>query len=295
MRFWRGTLTSSNFGGPQAKLKVFYQPELLTSAAVFGQRDPVQERLSMEICLFIFATASVVSTADPKGYCGLDFNAVEALAASMPDLRGLILHVPVESETKDPYLRSEATPRCAMQFYFDELGAMEATLKTNGAAHALFDKRRFPALADCILTHQAMAVRRFPVLEAQGGEPFSSRCTYLVSYEGEAEDLNRWLGHYIDNHPPIMARFPGIREIEVYTRLDYRGTLPAVRSIAMQRNKVVFDSPEALNLALASPIRRELRDDFKLFPPFTGNNSHYAMISRGRRSTRFPTAISQSA
>jgi hypothetical protein len=43
----------------------------------------------------------------------------------------------------------------------------------------------------------------------------------------------------------------------------------------MQRNKVVFDSPAALKAALSSPVRHEMRADFKAFPPFTGENSHY--------------------
>jgi len=48
----------------------------------------------------------------------------------------------------------------------------------------------------------------------------------------------------------------------------------------MQRNKVVFDSPDALNAALASPVRHAMRDDFKQFPPFTGENFHFPMVSR---------------
>jgi uncharacterized protein (TIGR02118 family) len=104
----------------------------------------------------------------------------------------------------------------------------------------------------------------------------------MVSYEGPAEDLNAWLGHYIDSHPPIMARFPGIREIEIYTRMDYCAALPVARSNAMQRNKVVFDSPDALNAALASPVRHEMRADFKHFPPFSGASPHFPAISIAR-------------
>jgi hypothetical protein len=50
----------------------------------------------------------------------------------------------------------------------------------------------------------------------------------------------------------------------------------------MQRNKVVFDSPDALNAALASPVRHEMRADFKNFPPFSGANLHFPMISVAR-------------
>ena len=79
----------------------------------------------------------------------------------------------------------------------------------------------------------------------------------------------------IASHGPIMTRFPGIRQVEIYTRLDWLGALPWPRVDYMQRNKVVFDSPAALKAALNSPVRHEMRADFKAFPPFTGRNSHY--------------------
>jgi hypothetical protein len=77
-----------------------------------------------------------------------------------------------------------------------------------------------------------------------------------------------------------MARFPGIRELEVYSRLDWISSVPWARMNFMQRNKVAFDSPEALTEALHSPVRHEMRADFKTFPPFTGSNTHYAMMTR---------------
>jgi hypothetical protein len=77
-----------------------------------------------------------------------------------------------------------------------------------------------------------------------------------------------------------MARFPGIRGIEIYSRLDWCSPTGWQRETAMQRNKVVFDSPEALTEALNSPVRHEMRADFRQFPPFTGTNSHFPMWTR---------------
>ncbi len=105
-------------------------------------------------------------------------------------------------------------------------------------------------------------------------------CTYLVHYPGPAEDLNAWLSHYIAHHPPIMARFPGIREIEICTRLDWCDALPWPRVEAMQRNKVVFDDATALTAALNSPVRHEMRADFARFPAYRGGNLHYPMATR---------------
>ena len=76
-----------------------------------------------------------------------------------------------------------------------------------------------------------------------------------------------------------MAQLPGIRAIEIYTRVDYRSTLPVPRACAMQRNKVVFDDADALEHALASPVRAAMRKDFDALPPFTGTTPHFPMAS----------------
>ena len=102
----------------------------------------------------------------------------------------------------------------------------------------------------------------------------------MVAYEGEADDLNAWLSHYIAHHPPIMARFPGIRAIEVCTRIDWCSAVPWTRVHHMQRNSVAFDDAAALDAALHSPVRDEMRADFHTFPPFSGRTSHYPMATQ---------------
>ena len=51
-------------------------------------------------------------------------------------------------------------------------------------------------------------------------------------YVGQAEDLNVWNDYYLNHHPQVMARFPGIREIEVCTRVDWCGFRHGGASIA---------------------------------------------------------------
>jgi uncharacterized protein (TIGR02118 family) len=229
----------------------------------------------MDACLFLIANARAVADAAPV----IDPAVLHAIAAGYTGIRRTVVHVPVVGGASDPYLHAEAPPRCTLQLYFDDIDALENVIRDGGKAHALLD---VPGLRECDLTQQLMAVRRYPVPDSGTQPGDAARCTYMVSYEGPADDLNAWLGHYIDSHPPIMARFPSIREIEIYTRMDYRSALPVERSNAMQRNKVVFDSPDALNAALASPVRHEMRADFRNFPPFSGANQHFPMISSAR-------------
>ena len=195
--------------------------------------------------------------------------------AATPGLSSGVIFTP--SETSDPYLNDGPPPSLGLQLYFDNIAAMEAALAPDGHLQAL--PARTSLAGDA--TQQAMLVRPFPVPDpAFRTPPGKLPCTYLVAYEGQADNLNAWLAYYITSHPPIMARFPGIREIEIYTRIDWCGFLPWRRVDHMQRNKVVFDSPSALTAALNSPVRHEMRADFAKFPPFTGPNTHFPMSTQ---------------
>lgn len=183
-------------------------------------------------------------------------------------------------KTSDPYLKDEPPPLAA-ELYFEDIAPLERAAARGGALQALVD--RLPSLARAQVTQQAMLVRPFPVPEP-GPRGSGPPCTYLVGYEGPAEDLNAWLAHYIDNHPPLMARMQGIRELEICTRIDWCSFLPWRRDPCMQRNKVVFDSVQALTDAVNSPIRREMREDYNRFPPFSGKVFHYPMATRELRA-----------
>lgn len=198
-----------------------------------------------------------------------------------PELSHALVHA--AATTDDPYIKNKdgPAPSLVLQCYFDELSGLEAAAARRGHLGVLTSRDEFPALAAADIAQQAMLVRPFavpePAFQTARGEPY---CTYLVSYEGEADDLNAWHSHYLENHTRHMAMFPGIRELEVYTRLDWVSALPWRRLNFMQRNKVAFDSAAALNDALHSPVRHEMRADFNAFPRFTGPNKHFAMATR---------------
>lgn len=225
----------------------------------------------MTTCLYLSFTFGANLTAG-------EMAKLEGLLCVTPRLLKALLHTP--AITSDPYVKDGPTPSLVLQLYFAELPELEATLSRSGHLGALISKDEFPALAAAQVLQQAMLVRSFAVPEPAFKAPGEPYCTYLVSYEGEAEDLNAWHAHYLEKHIKHMATFPGIRELEVYTRLDWVSLLPWTRANFMQRNKVSFDSTDALDRALNSPVRHEMRADFKTFPRFTGPNNHYAMTTR---------------
>ena len=184
---------------------------------------------------------------------------------AMPGLQAMLMHTPAQA--RDPFLDDGAAPALVLQLYFASLPELERS-----AAQA--------AWPQSVVSYEAMLVRPYPASDSGMKEPW---CTYLVRYEGPAEDPQAWLAHYLVHHPPLMSRLPGIRDLEIYTGVDWAGTLPGRRVRSLQRNKVAFDHPEALNAALDSAERRAMRADYAQLPPFSGRVLHFPMLTRRTR------------
>ena len=224
----------------------------------------------MSFCLFV----SYASGADPAARISPEDRArlVERLRACRGFER---IHIYTPAAAHDPFLNDGAPPRLVLQFYFARISDLELATARTGPLQVLASD--FPSLNGAPITHEAMVVRRFAVPDPVVlREPW---CTYLVSYEGPAEDPPTWHEHYFAHHVPLMAKLTGIRELEVYTGLDCAHLLPGKRVRHLQRNKVAFDSPAALNASLQSALRAEMRADYERFPSFTGTVTHYPMAT----------------
>jgi hypothetical protein len=206
---------------------------------------------------------------------------LDAIATALRGIAGVRearLFTPAPPGTVHPFPDDEPAPMLALQLHFASIAELEASLTPDGAL-ALVAART--SLRQAAIGHQAMVARPFPVPDRQPRTPVGERpCSYLVHYPGAAEDLVAWHRHYLRHHPPLMAQFPGVREIEIYSRLDWVSALPWPRLDAFQRNKLVFDTPAALGAGLMSSTIRDMRADFRRFPAFTGGNVHYPMTTR---------------
>ncbi|WP_250536549.1 ethyl tert-butyl ether degradation protein EthD [Caballeronia sp. AZ10_KS36] len=216
----------------------------------------------MQVCLFLIGASGQESLLEI------------APLRDIEGLRKLIVHEPIIQRVDPRIAPATDAPSCVLQLYFDELATLEAAASRDGPIH-----RALQAQSLCErFTHQVMAVRAL-VSTAPGRETRVQRCTYLVAYEGPAEDFDTWLAHYLQHHAPLMSTLPALRELEIYTRIECTIGLPCARVDAMQRNKVVFDDASALADALASPVRDLMRRDFHALPPYRGGTPHFAMRS----------------
>ncbi|WP_239032024.1 hypothetical protein [Paroceanicella profunda] len=186
----------------------------------------------------------------------------EVLAAT-PGVTMARLYTPATA--RDLYTDDGPSPALAFQLYFDELTALEAAA---GPAGPL---RRWPTAGGICRRHGGApghAGAGLPGARAEAGRHagglFLPRA--LPRRGGGPERLAHLL------HRPSPAdhgHLPGVREIEILTRVDWCDALPWQQRVAfMQRNRLMFDSPAALEAALQSPVRHVMRADFENFPPF---------------------------
>lgn len=83
-----------------------------------------------------------------------------------------------------------------------------------------------------------------------------------VIYQGRPADPAAFDAYYWSTHLPTVARWPGVRRIEVAKGQP--------GDEWYQVCDIVFDSREALETALASPERKVSAADVKNFPTFEG-------------------------
>ena len=199
-------------------------------------------------------------------------------------------HVMTPVDAHDPHYAAElhTSPALVLQLEFAEIADLEHGLRPHGYLQMLAHHGLLPSLEGARASHHAMLTRRYPVAEPARGDRPDGLLSYLVEYEGPAKDENAWHLFYVEGHPPLLAKFPGIRKIEIYTPAVVISALPFVVRKTMQRNKTVFDSAEAMNAAMASPVRGALRRDFHNFPAFEGAAAHYPFRTISVQGERYP-------
>ena len=109
---------------------------------------------------------------------------------------------------------TEAPPTLVAELHFDNLLALEAAATARASALAGPACRPLARAGG----HQPPGHDVAPLCRGAGR-------LHLVAYHGHAQDHDAWLGHYLDRHVPLMLRLPGLRALEVCTRLDWRGGL----------------------------------------------------------------------
>jgi uncharacterized protein (TIGR02118 family) len=193
---------------------------------------------------------------------------------ALPELVTLDFYMPAAGSAADPYVDDGAAAACLAKLAFPTLDALD-----RAARHPGF-KAGLGGLGHHVLTCTAMRRSDHPVAAAGKPAPLIAPFSYVVRYHRPADDEALFVRHYLDTHPELLARLPGIRNVMCYVPLAWRHPDEVPAADYMLGNEVVFDHNEAFSAAMAAPLRHELRAHFRQFPPFSGRNTHYAMDRR---------------
>lgn len=201
---------------------------------------------------------------------------METLRA-LPKARAIELYEPEVSE--DPYLNDGPGPVLMVQVDFDDVGDLEGAIAGGAFRSEIADTSKIP-VPNIALTHDALEMRWWAVGGDDKPHPRTAPVSYVVRYYPPAENEQAFIDFYVSHHPQILAKLPRIRNVLCYLRLDWTDPAGIERANTMLGNEVVFDTLQDLNDSLKSDVRHELRDDYKQFPPFDGNVTHFAMTRR---------------
>ena len=194
---------------------------------------------------------------------------------SLPGVRDALVHTPMPSH--DPFLADKDPPLLLVQIKFDERKAAEAALLSEVRSRMRDDFDGLPVTGASVV-HELLGTDAHPTATAAPSDQVTAPISYFVHYRRPAEDERHFIEHYRAHHPPILGEFPGLRSLVLYLPIDWRDPLPLQDADHMLVCQVAFDSVEALNAALASEVRKRLREDYYTFPPFSGPVTHYAML-----------------
>lgn len=203
--------------------------------------------------------------------------ALPALAAA-DGVSALDVFAP-EDGVSDPYLNDGAGPVLIVQVSFASIADAERAMATPGLLPLLADPAGDGAAAVGAV-HDFFSVHYYPVGDDAAPVPRTAALSFIVRYYRPVEDEAHFNRYYADHHPPIQANFPGIRNTLCYFPADWSVDMGIPPSDSFLGNEVVFDDLNALNVALNSDVRHQLREDYHTFPPFGGNVTHFAMHRR---------------
>lgn len=202
----------------------------------------------------------------------LQVNSLVSSLKKLPGLSGLLLFTQADGG-HDPFLKDENPPLIVFQAQFSDKEFLHNALSSS----------EFNNFREQLLALPANGLR--VLQEAMLSEPFLSSETaeekadlsYLVNYQGPAENEIEFLQYYRDHHPAILMEFPDIRRVELGTPIVWTAADGIDRADRMLYCEVSFDNIEKLNFALNSDVRKELRKDYDCFPPFSGEVTHFPM------------------
>ena len=178
-----------------------------------------------------------------------------------------VLHTPIPLPGADP-LPVDQDERLLLCQLADSSIAAEL----DAAARAIAGVRE--------VSHQTMACERITPGGPDDPSTAGTAVSWIVQYNGPAQDPRAFHAYYRTHHVPIVNRMPGIRFLNWYVPKPSE-RLAGLRYVEyLQLVQAMFDDLDGLLAMRASRERKEGLQDFNNYPPFEGPVTHQAMLSR---------------
>ncbi|MDT8321187.1 MAG: hypothetical protein RQ826_11735 [Xanthomonadales bacterium] len=196
--------------------------------------------------------------------------ALPGLSAA-PGLRFIETFRPAPGEV--PAFAEDAAPALLAELNFDTPEEARDLLDTQELRAALSQGGGEQATVDVF--HSV----NFPLPGHARPPPRKAPLSFVVRYHRPVADEAAFVAFYTQNHPLLLARLPGIRNVLCYLPTGLELPAGMSTSSAFFGNEVVFGDLDSLNRALASEVLEQLKAEGRQFPPF-GHNTHHAMLRR---------------
>jgi uncharacterized protein (TIGR02118 family) len=218
------------------------------------------------VCEVVFSAPHASAAAAPQTAARLAHH-----WTTLPGLVALDFYAPAPDFVRDPYLRDEFAGGRLALLSFVSLDALDQAVHTASFAAGLssFDC----AALSCTAMQRSDHLVADETAPAAHTAPFS----YVVRYHRPAADEAAFVKHYVEGHPPLLGRLPGVRNVICYVPLRWRCAGGPPSADYLIGNEVAFDHAEAFNAAMASAVRHELRAHYRTLPAFSGRDTHVAM------------------
>lgn len=195
------------------------------------------------------------------------------LVKGLPDLRSLAVMRPLAFD--DPHLGNEPGPFLVAHMMFDDVAALERAVLSDERLAARADVANFPPF-DGRAVYQAMRNEDHSPIASRLDRSRAPICHFVV-YRRPAENEATFIDFYRRNHVPLLGEFPRVREIRVFTPVEWRDRPFVTRAELMLVNLTAFESEADFRAAMASDVRTRVQRDFASFPRFSGRCTHTAM------------------
>lgn len=225
----------------------------------------------MKIAIFVTMWSAGMSSADLDSY--FRGTALELLK-NQASVSSVEIFTPEQGEV--PVWDDVPAPAVIVQIVVDDVEQATALTESAGFKQQYLNGDNIgPGIEDLRL--DITEIMNFPLPGMSQAPARTAPLSFVVRYYGPVAKGNQFTEFYYKNHPPILAKFPNIRNVLCYLPLGWRDSGQVTDNSLIMGNEVVFDDLASLKAALATTeVLEAAKADSAQFQEY-GYSTHHAM------------------